>query len=274
MNSLSQRIKYYRRKKGLTMDGAASALGIRTDNYAKYESGARSPKDDRLLALSKILGVSYNALNEGVEQEFVGLLNRHAISAVLGKVESFDAFYSDMEASSEAYYVVAEFFNRSDHYFAANDADYYRKYIENPGLDSLIAQYGAHKSHSGKNENEFAATDGIKAEAPNGTAPLDAEKATKWAFCVAVHNYLENANTEAILREAGKMAANIDALQFFAVKVFVPYLSFIIDAVELCVNTTIDDFENAFLFDALTTPDDDDDADNDEQCAGEVLTDK
>jgi hypothetical protein len=37
--------------------------------------------------------------------------------------------------------------------------------------------------------------------------------------------------------------------------VFVPYLSFIIDAVELCANTTIDDFEKAFLFYALTHPD-------------------
>ncbi|GHU59298.1 hypothetical protein FACS1894133_5760 [Clostridia bacterium] len=230
MYNISQRIKYYRRKKGLTMDAIASALGIRTDNYAKYESGIRNPKDDRIIALSKILGVSYNALNEGVEQRFVDLLSRHAISAALGSVESFNAFYSDMKMSSEAYDVIAEFFNRGDCYFSANDTEYYCKYIENPNLDSMIAMYSAYKSHS--------------------------EKAEKWVFCTAVYNYLENNDTEMILREAGEKSGNLDPLQFFAINVFIPYLSFIIEAVDLCTNTTIDDFENAFLYDALTPPSD------------------
>jgi hypothetical protein len=61
--------------------------------------------------------------------------------------------------------------------------------------------------------------------------------------------------TEEVEKLAGNILEHMGALQFFAVKVFVPYLSFIIDAVELCVNTTIDDFEKAFLFYALTHPD-------------------
>jgi len=54
---------------------------------------------------------------------------------------------------------------------------------------------------------------------------------------------------------------HFDALQFFAVKVFVPYLSLVIDAVDLCINSTIDDFGIAFLFYALNPTEDDNEED-------------
>jgi transcriptional regulator with XRE-family HTH domain len=256
MNSISQRIKYYRRKKGLTQMDVASVLEIRTDNYTKYESGVRIPKDDRLVRLAQILGVSYNTLNEGVEREFIGLLNRHAISAVLGDTEAFEAFAPDMEASSEAYYVAAEFFNSGIHYFAANNLPIYKKYIERPTLSGLIDLYGIYKEECLR---PAELPDDLSDKEPNELLlqliALKPYVAAKWAFCTAVKIYLDKNDTESILNEAGKVSENLDALQFFVLKVFVPYLSFIIDAVELCVNTTIDDFKKSFLFDALTSPD-------------------
>jgi transcriptional regulator with XRE-family HTH domain len=253
MNNISQRIRHFRKKSGLTMEGVATALGIRTDNYAKYESGARNPRDDRIVALSKILGVSYNALNEGVEQEFVALLNSHAVGSVLGQAGSFSAFVSDMELSKEAYSVVSDFFDRAEHTFAANNAAFYQKYLARPNLAGLIELYALYREQC---DSASSVTE------PYALAPLDAVITAKWAFCAAVKKYLERTDAAAILDEAeeraGSFLEHFDALQFFAVKIFVPYISLIIDAAELCMNTTIDDFENAFLFYALTPPDNDD----------------
>jgi transcriptional regulator with XRE-family HTH domain/predicted nucleotidyltransferase len=254
MNNLSQRIKYYRKKRGLTMDDVASALGIRTDNYAKYESGARSPRDDRLVALSKILDVSLSALGEGAEQEFAALLSRHAVSAVLGRTESFEAFASDMDVSREAYGVIEDFFLRGTHYFAAETPDYFHRYINEPDLRSLIELYDAYIEYRENRASRPALATGLPAEVRGIIRSYSPEAATKWAFCTAVYRYLNGTDTDMILREARELSGNLDALQLFAVKVFVPYLSLIIDSVELCANTTIDDFANAFLFDALTPP--------------------
>lgn len=256
MNSISQRIKYYRRKKGLTQMDVASALGIRTDNYTKYESGARIPRDDRLVKLAKILGVSYDALNEGVEHAFVDLLNRHAISAVLSDAAAFESFACDMELSSEAYDVILEFFNRGAHNFLANDPAYYLKHMENPDLAALISLYDTYKRQCASGQDQPVSTQ--TAYKPYGFDSINVHTKTKWAFCVAVRIYLENNDPESVLNEAGKISGNLDALQFFAVKIFVPYLSFIIDAVESCMNTTIDDFEKFFLLDTLTLPNDKD----------------
>jgi transcriptional regulator with XRE-family HTH domain len=257
MDGLPKRIKYYRTKKHMTRDEVASALGIRTDNYAKYESGARTPRDDRLIQLAKILGISYSALLDGVENDFIGLLNRHAVSAVLGDVEALESFANDIELSSEASYAVYDLFDGGEHYFAEHDRELYKKYIASPDIAGLTALYDVYKESlaSQPYEPDDEDTSGMT---PNEmllkmTTPKP-HNALKYAFCTAVTKYLDKHDIETILQEAGEMAGNIEPLQFFAVKVFVPYLALIIDAVELCKNTTIDDFKKAFLFYALTPP--------------------
>ena len=265
MRSVSQRIRYYRKKRGLTQMEVAAALGIRTDNYAKYESGARTPRDDRLIKLSKILKVSYDALNEGIESEFLGLLSRHAIGSVLGEAGSFTAFNSDMELSGEAYYAVSEFFNRSDYAFAINNTLFYQRYLARPNLAGIIGLYDLYRDQCDSDSAADHVGD-LPLTVRHQHNSLDAVTTTKLAFCVAVKKYLEHNDTVTILDDAERLAGSIlecfDALQFFAVRVFVPFLSLIIDAVELCMNTNIDDFEIAFLFYALTPPDDDSDEDD------------
>jgi transcriptional regulator with XRE-family HTH domain len=257
MHEISQRIKYYRKRNGLTQMSVAAKLGIRTDNYAKYESGARVPRADRLVKLAKILGVSYDALSEGVEREFAALLSRHAVGSVVGESCSFTAFPFDMRASGETYPVVAGFMDKGLHRFAGENPEFCGKYLNTPTFADLIALYAMYREQCDPNPPEPS----IKITYKHLPVVVALEPATayKWAFCIAVKSYLEQKDAIAISEEveetAGSALEHMDALQIFAVKVFVPYLSFIIDAVDLCMNTTIDDFEKAFLFCALTPPD-------------------
>jgi len=258
MYEISQRIKYYRKRNGMTQMGVAAKLGIRTDNYTKYESGARTPRADRLVKLAKIFGVSYDALNEGVERGFADLLKSHAIGAVVGESCSFTAFPYDMEASSETYPIVVDFMNRGLHHFLGENTEFCGKYLNTPTFADLVALYEMYLAQCDPEPPEPL----IKVTYKHIPAAVALEPATayKWAFCIATKRYLEQKDaiviSEEIEKIAGSALEHMDALRFFAVKVFVPYLSFIIDAVELCMNTTIDDFEKAFLFYALTHPDD------------------
>jgi transcriptional regulator with XRE-family HTH domain len=258
MHEISQRIKYYRKKNGMTQMSVAAKLGIRTENYAKYESGARIPRSDRLVKLAKILGVSSDALNEGVERGFADLLKSHAARAVVGESCSFTAFPFDMAASGETYPVVAYCMDRGLHLFLGENPEFCGKYLSEPALADLIALYDMYREQCDPKPPEPSIA--ITYKVIPTVVALEPATAYKWAFCIAVRRYLERNDAIVITEEVEKLAGNIlehmGALQFFAVKVFVPYLSFIIDAVELCANTTIDDFEKAFLFYALTHPDD------------------
>ena len=258
MHEISQRIKYYRKRNGMTQMDVAAKLGIRTDNYAKYESGARTPRADRLVKMAKILGVSYDALNEGVERGFADLLKSHAINIIIGDKVSFSAFPFDMESSVETYPIVVRFFLMGEHRFVAGNPAFYKKYIAQPDMAALITLYEMYMDQSNPGAPEEI--DGISLKLNYQLNHyLEAVTTLKLAFCIAVTKYLKSTDGAAIIDEAEQLAVNvlehINSLQFFAVKVFVPYLSFIIDAVELCMNTTIDDFEKAFLFYSLTHPD-------------------
>jgi len=266
MSSIAQRIKHYRKKYGFTQMYVATELGIRADNYAKYESGARIPRADRLIKLSKILGVSYDTLNEGVERGFADMLKSHAIDIIVGDSGTFSAFTIDMQQSGEPYSVLSNFFLMGEHDFSASEPSFYEKYIARPNMTSLIELYGLYRDQCDAHPPGQA--DAFSLNMSYYLTRLETVIAIKWAFCIAVNKYMERTNGWTILDEAEELAANvidtINSLQFFAIKVFIPFLSFIIDAVDLCMNTNIDDFENAFLFYARTPPDDDDLDDDDD----------
>jgi len=252
MQTLSLRIKHYRKKKGLTQEEVAKALGIRVDNYAKYESGTRSPKNDRLMQIAKIFGVSSFVLRDGVERLFLDLLYHYCVRSVLNDIESFESFMADMEYSDGAYDIVSECFKKGEEIFKKDSTSSYKKHIENPSISSLIELYEIYKNnfemeYSGENRNKPQEFDPPK---------LDATTTSKWAFCIATHKYLDKNEADDILKEAAELSCNHVALTFFAVQIFVPYLSFIIDAVEPCyLNTSINDFEISFLYNALSRPD-------------------
>ena len=174
-----------------------------------------------------------------------------------------------MAAADEAYPVVAHCMDRGLHKFLGENPEFCGKYLGTPTFDGLIALYEMYREQCESNPPEPIIK--ITYYVIPHVVALEAATAYKWAFCIAVKRYLERNNALVITEEVEKFAGNalehMDALRFFAVKIFVPYLSMIIDAVELCINTTIDDFEKAFLFYALTSPeeyDDGDDGDDDE----------
>ena len=68
--SISARIKYFRNIKGLSQENVAMMLGIKSTNYAKYESGERTPKHERLVQIAKILDTDIVALETGFEKNF------------------------------------------------------------------------------------------------------------------------------------------------------------------------------------------------------------
>ena len=283
MSNISDRIRYYRKRRGLTQVDVATGLGVRVDNYAKYESGARVPRADRLIKLAKILGTSYDALNEGIVRPFADLLKSHAVGSITGEAGSVTAFVSDMETSGEAYWVVSEFFNRGEHRFVAESPEFFRKYMATPNVASLIALYDLYQDQLLPEKHRMISAPCLptipivgKGPLPEGVKepsilhllePLNVVTALKWAFCIAVTRYLERTDAIVTIEESEKLLGDflehIGPLQFFATKIFVPYLSFIIDAVHLCMNTNIDDFEKAFLFYALTPPEDDDESHDD-----------
>ena len=55
-------IKDIRTRKGLTQAEVASALGVSSVVYSRYENGKREPSIDILLKLSKLYGVSVDCL--------------------------------------------------------------------------------------------------------------------------------------------------------------------------------------------------------------------
>jgi hypothetical protein len=190
------------------------------------------------------------------------------IEHALGKVDLFSAFISDMESSDEAYHFVSDLFDRGGQYFSANQTQIYKRYIASPDIASLIELHDIYKEQCGSiSPGDISKHPIITQTAANS---LDVEVTVKWAFCIAVKKYLDSNDVPEILEEAEGLAENLleqfTALQFFAVKVLIPYISFIVDAVDLCLNTSIDDFENAFLFYALTQPDGDSLNNNDSDC--------
>jgi transcriptional regulator with XRE-family HTH domain len=259
MNNIAKRLKHYRKKAGLTQETVASALEIRPANYSKYERGERVPKDERLIALSRLFGVSYNALYTGLEREFKELIAAHIAGAVIGNVEGFYAYECDFLRNNEAYEIVTACFEKWGNAFSDREEEQWvnvcDQYLSEPDLGSLITLYDRYR---------------IAADNPVRINELfDSEKLCKLAFCIAVHKYLADrfsADPEDILTEAEELLDTelITPLQFFAVKVFVPYFSFIYEAVDLTENTVIDDFENAFLCDALVFLPDDEENDGDD----------
>jgi transcriptional regulator with XRE-family HTH domain len=260
MSSLAQRLRHYRKQSGITQEAAADALGIRSVNYAKYESGERNPREDKLLALSNLFGVSYQGLSEGVERSFLGLLHAHMQGAVLNNADRFCAFNCDVLGDTEAFPFIKDCFDKWREVCREKWADWYVKYLEEPTLPKLVF-LGEKLSKHGNAIYEQDSDNRNRMKCPAPQRGVFAERkfreavVAKLVFCIAVTDFLGSTDSASIIRKSEETmggCAVISPLQFFAVKVFVPYLSILSEAVELTANTFISDFETAFLYGALT----------------------
>jgi len=252
MGNLAKRIKYYRTRKGVTQEYIALKLGIKASNYAKYESGDRTPREDTLLKIAQILSVSCDALENGVERSFVELLNRYIRISVLGDLDCFDAYYSDVIEDVDVYEIISDCFNGWHKKIKSDLPNLSERFLDEPDLLSMMELRTLYKKHF-CDDHEMPSYDGSTATLDNGTF-------LKLMFCIAMSNYMTMTDSSNILSDVQEITdtelPDVEALQFFAVQWFVPYLAFVADAVELTQNTNIIDFEIAFLYNALTPPDD------------------
>jgi len=267
MITIGSRMKHYRKKAGLTQEQVAAKLNVKPSNYAKYESGERNPKDDRIFEISKILGVSYDALLTGVEREFADLLHRYTVVVLTDNADSFVPFYSDVIENDAFRDGISGFFAMWDDVFEAAAKSFHEKFLASPSLESLIELRDLHLVYlNAIINNEIAPASEIELESD---PELEDEVVYRLAFCIAMTKYLSQESVARIILEADNIMKgnDITPLQFFAIKVFIPFLSHIIEGVEMTMwNSTIDDFEIYFLHGALTAPDseefDDDNGDN------------
>ena len=272
--SLNRRLKYHRTKAGMTQESVANALGIRATNYAKYESGERSPKDDRLVELAKILNTSYNALLIGEVSIAIDLLNRHLRSAVLGDIDGFCAFVSDFENLGNVYYTIMDLLVSWDKSIQEKYSNFHSEFLESPSLTSLIeldkhfkcsrGHLNAH--HVEMNVNTSDTLDGNHSFDDN---ELDDATIYKMAFCIAAEGYIDMRThgcfcVDSILSDVRKHLQNentsdMEVLQQFAVLVLTPFLSHLLDTLEFIAvnNSNMNDFALFFLHNTLTPYEDD-----------------
>jgi transcriptional regulator with XRE-family HTH domain len=63
--TLGERLKNVRKRKNISIDGAADALNISYDDLVSYEQGKRSPSETDLAAFADFYNVKLSYLKEG-----------------------------------------------------------------------------------------------------------------------------------------------------------------------------------------------------------------
>ena len=271
---IHQRIRFHRKRVGATQESVAKSLGIGTANYAKYESGERNPKDNRLLEIAKILNVSYASLKTGDERIAVDLLNAHLRGAVLGDIGGFTAFHSDFNLMDVVSETIMSFFSAMDEMLQRKYSNFHSEFVKDPTIASLVeldkrfkATYMDDADHSTCIEESPAILD---PQCEFDHEELDDATIYKLAFCIAAVRYMDLSDTgdfniDVFLSDVSdylgnNMTKNVDTLQLFAVLVFAPFLSHIIRAIEFIDdnNSNMDDFPIAFMHYSLTPTGDDD----------------
>ena len=267
--SLHKRIKFYREERGLTQENVAAALGIKVPNYAKYESGERNPKQDRIIELAKIFGVGYSNLLIGEERIVVDLLNSHIRSAVVGNLDSFNSFTSDLSHHYEGIFRhINNCLSVWDEAIKNRYSEFHRNFLDEPNLSSLVELSKRYKIADEFNSHYYE-MHGIQREMLTeqqkfNDNELDDRTMYKMAFCIAAEKYIDlsedgSFSSDFIFSEVRNYLEkhkmnDMEALQSFAVLVFVPFLALILDSLEFITDndSNITDFANAFLYYSLT----------------------
>lgn len=261
MGSLAKRIRYYRNKNSLTQAEVAGNLDMQQGNYAKYESESdgRVPRDDTMLKLAKLFNISYESLRSGEEMQLSKLLHAYLVSAVLGEVEPFTSFFSDTHDFDEAYPFIVNIFSNWASVFEIEYKAFYVKFLENPTYDSMIDLYSLYcTANDEKQDCEQELTD------IDSKFDFNLKTTYKLAFCIAMARYLDKNENQSYLRDSMKYHG-IDrdsrkALQAFAVDLFGPYVAFLVAVLDMLADNDCfyrTDFENFFLYAALTPNDKD-----------------
>jgi len=263
---VNRRIKYYRKKKGLSQEDMATALGIQSTNYAKYESGARNPKPDKLAQIAEKLGVSVTYLIEGEENIVVEVLNRHVRSSIAGNVFKFNEFVNDITAHDNVYRMITANLVHWDNMLKEDYSEFHAEFLKEPSISSLLELNKRYRKanewfKAQPKERRYVKR---KAELESGGEVNENDVSLyKIAFYVAAEKFIDTRkdgsfNPSVIFSNVREHLGNEDmddseALIFFAAYVFVPFLTHILDALETFEgnNLTDNSFSFAFLRDGL-----------------------
>ena len=74
-NEVGEKIRYYRKQRGMSQEELASALGISHVHVSRYESGTRKPKLEQLRSIASALGVGVNELTDVVGETSGGIVS-------------------------------------------------------------------------------------------------------------------------------------------------------------------------------------------------------
>lgn len=238
MSQLSENLVSYRKAAGLTQQEVADQLGIDRRNYAKYESGAHVPREAVLKKICKILNCSERVFLLGKKQEFFDMLNRYIRNCTLpydfeNALTLYTTFFADWygEIGAEIYTTICD-------YTAENSCPAMQAVLQNYSLGFLAGQMRLLCPEKG-HEIDPGLWQILE---KNDREDLSASQIICFAFLKKTLDFFasefdgENEVNEQVLREHISKTLQVptgeDPLFTFAVKVFIPFLYIIAEALE------------------------------------------
>jgi len=77
--TLGERIKYYRKKEGLSQEALAEKLNVSRQAITKWENDNGIPDIDNLIALSRIIGITIDELVMGENEENGPIISKESV---------------------------------------------------------------------------------------------------------------------------------------------------------------------------------------------------
>ena len=239
METIGDRLKYYRQRKNMTQAEVAEKLGIQKPNYQKYESGQRNPKDDRIKEMAQIFGCGFLSIKYGEKDMFIARANDSIRRAIMGEDLVYTSIaddwgYEDWEEGSLTTEITTFF---SDYALELEEInpDFYKQYIEVPALQNIFEL--ADKFHYAV-WHRLVEPDDYQDDFEEYED--DAITPTQWygiAFSYLVIDYFSGIESDQQVIDDTKAALDDDSVTDedaglqFASKIFTPFLHYVIEAV-------------------------------------------
>ena len=257
MQTIGQRIRYYRRLRSIPLKRFATMLGMADSNYQKYEKNERTPKRSRIESIAAILDISVDSLTIGDETMFCSLLFNYMQRPSMCEFERFTDFFGD--AQGHVLDVITEVFESWESWIKVQNIDFYGRYLTAPNFATLKELAITYR------KSLFTDDDSL----PYNFSDLDfpVYSLYKLAFSISMTKYLQTHDRDEIYEDvrahwnlteeiiAEYVNPDDAAFSYFADKTFYLYLSIISDPVEFLGNKSdMSDFHNYFVYQTVSAP--------------------
>lgn len=261
MNTFGKRLKYYRELRCLTQRDVADSVDASISTYQKYESDERSPKSDRVVALAKTLNVYVGFLQDGEETMCSEMMKQCVLSSAQG--DGFvDSFWSEFSYYENISKTITDFLRDWQKKIIQQYPEFATAFFKKGeiNLPNLI-ELGKRQRSAVNHYTDY-------------TFDISELMEMDWyrlAFCIATSAYLAayDGKNNDILQETIEVSewfepyekaaelpkedyqeVQIQATQYFAIKVFIPYLANLMNALDAMVQAgdPPNTFENYFIY--------------------------